>query len=334
MGVNNSNHNYRRLINNQVDNNILFAGQTDIFLTKDMVSYSTVISGLVSTSKFEYSPSNNRIVFMSQRSNLISYSNDLGWTWTDTSISQVGRPQYASDIKYSPSLGKWCIFSGWNWCTAVNTFTSGLTLSVLTSSDGINWSQSIVATSSTTKSTEFRALEWAENLGKFVAIPTGTDRGWVSSNGTSWTQTTTTFSSGIQCAKWSNDIDIFVAGGSNQMLKSYDANTWTDATTSFSGSLVLGIDWSPSLSMFVAICRRVSPPYNVEMWRSTDGDTWVTSATFSGSTGAFFSISWVGNQFVGVCGQGNDYMVRSSDGINWATYSVPDKLLYDIQYIY
>jgi len=115
--------------------------------------------------------------------------------------------------------------------------------------------------------------------------------------------------------------DLYIAAGTNHLLKSADGTNWTPIPTNFAPEqvsiatngaswLASGIDKTTSTSLFI---------------QSTDGNTWLSSAQIT-STDNFNKIVWAGNAWIGASEQS---YITSSDGINWTSmdYSTPTTYL-------
>jgi len=159
--------------------------------------------------------------------------------------------------------------------------------------------------------------------GRFVVLPTGSDTGLTSANGTTWS--TTTFPSG---GTWSclatgreetNGREVFVALklGSPEAAYSYNGVNWTSSSLPSNGpwrSVVYGD------GAFVA----VSDDGN-EGAVSRDGINWVATTlpdAFDSTVNQFIDIAYGKERFVALANSNNSVAVgtRSGSAITWETY--------------
>ena len=167
--------------------------------------------------------------------------------------------------------------------------------SVLSSTDGVTWTNSVSNASSTSipEDSELNSIVW--NGSQFVAVGNGI---FPSADGNVWTVNSLTGNyTGI-----ASSGAIFVATGlSGALYSSLDGQNWTQhAETSLD---LYGITWSGQ--QFVAVGAGV-------ILTSPDGLTW--TARSAGTSSHLYGVTWSGKVFVAV---GEGVIVTSPDGVTW-----------------
>jgi hypothetical protein len=95
----------------------------------------------------------------------------------------------------------------------------------------------------------------------------------------------------IQSICWSSTLRIFCAVGTNKAYTSPDGINWTTSDISSNASLAYrDVVWAPELNTFCAVATG-STSANSSVALSSNGTTWNTNVTHSGSNG-FYSVSW------------------------------------------
>ncbi len=169
---------------------------------------------------------------------------------------------------------------------------------ILTSPDGITWTQ---RTSGTSYRTLF-GVAWSGS--QFVVVG---DHGILltSPDGITWTQRTSGTSEDLRNVVWSGSQFVIV-GGTDGILTSPDGITWIPLRISGTQYWLNGVVWSGS--QFVAVGREST------ILTSPDGITWTPRRT-SDTQYWLNGVVWSGSQFVAV----GDYgiLLTSPDGITW-----------------
>jgi hypothetical protein len=170
----------------------------------------------------------------------------------------------------------------------------------MTSTDGITWSNQNVGNTSV-----WNDVCWADSISRFVAV--GNSASMVSIGGSgSWT-TLSTPAFTWKSVVWSDDLYKFVAIGTNYTMTCSPSFSWQT-------SVLIGnwtcLDWSPELSLFVAVRAN-----DVQAAHSTNGTEW-TFDTISSFSVAWSSVAWSSDAklFLAV---GDDFASYSNDGITW-----------------
>jgi len=140
----------------------------------------------------------------------------------------------------------------------------------------------------------------------------------------SWTQQASGVQAALNRVIWTG-TQFVVVGYSGTILTSPDGTTWTSQSSGTSAVLT-GVAWSGS--------RLVAVGYGTTaaVVTSTDGVNWSpVSALPVSLTTQLYAIAWSGTQFVAVgvdaSALSNAVIVRSADGLNWTSASVPSPLL-------
>jgi cytoskeletal protein CcmA (bactofilin family) len=269
----------------------------------------------------------------------IQKSNDgLVWeTIKELDVSANYQP-FLGGITYSPELNKFiAVGCVGNSPALIPTIIENL---VLSSNDGINWSN--VDVSNLSGLTFLRNVIWANDIsnnvggnGMFVAVgDTGTlstDRIIISPDGINWTNALSVpFVNNYRNVVFAPSFDasgsLLVAtanGGStgvNRISLSRDGLNWISAVDISGGSanpIFLGLAYSPSLKRFVVGNNDLTPP---EIYYSDNGLNWVIS-TLNGTSARVSVATW--NEDLGVFvvlsdrQTGNNGISISTDGINF-----------------
>jgi hypothetical protein len=194
------------------------------------------------------------------------------------------------------------VWLGVSWSPELLLFVVVGTNVVMYSSDGINW---II----TAQIGAWNGICWSNKLGIFVAVGTS---GVImtSTNGTSWTNRTSSTIINLSSICWSPELGLLVAvassGTSQGALTSIDGISWTLRTTPF--NTLTSVCWSPYLSIFVSI------GIFGNAMRSSDGINWIDiSASLTAGSVSYSSICWSPelNIFVGGHSSNSTNMVVS-----------------------
>jgi hypothetical protein len=182
--------------------------------------------------------------------------------------------------------------------------------------------------SQTTPDMGLYTIGWSPDLGLFAACgQVLSDSGGVmtSSDGISWTQRDGAGSSSLYRAiACSPSLGLFAAVGGNAVMTSPDGINWT-ARTPTSAQNWFGIDWSPTLGLFVAVSASGT---STSVMTSTNGVNWTQRTAFSNrwndvvwspSLGLFAAVAYTGT---------GQRAMTSPDGINWTLRNTPADYLW------
>jgi len=245
-----------------------------------------------------YSPTLDRFICLTSLNGFMMRSDDGGVTWIESAIPAV---DWRSVI-WSPRIGKF---------VALGAGASAVGL-VMTSPDGVNWTQFNAAVAST-----WRAL--TDTGQRFVAVSStgGPNTVMTSANGETWSTPGTPPASRTY-------IDIVYAPELNRLLAvgelavadcfatSDDHGlTWTLRTQPLAGPNYSAGAWSPQLNLFMAIQSGVN-----SFATSPNGITWTSRAS---PVAAFTSCAWAEDiaRFLAFDANGaaSSQMFASADGI-------------------
>jgi hypothetical protein len=266
-------------------------------------------------------------LFAAVTQNSVMTSSD-GKTWTVRTII-VGGPGadvFWSSVCWSPELRM--------FVAVADEPREGTAYKVLTSSDGITWTQR----SAVNNYTCWSSVCWSRELGLFVAVAGyspanggtgGTNKVMISTNGINWDSISSTDNGNYWASVcWSAELRIFVAvayfrssGSSNHIMFSSNGTTWTSRPASNVGNYWSSVCWSPRLGIFVAVAYgphsgTVAKNY---VMTSYDGIDW-TGRVSANESNAWSSVCWSPQLelFVAVAGYGTtNKVMTSSDGITW-----------------
>jgi hypothetical protein len=291
---------------------------------------------------------NNFIAIASagQNSKLAFSSDGKYWKLTDASVNNglsciAWSPSLnifsVLSIKYSSIVNQATILSNWNgipttplatqnmrsvtWIPDLDLFIAvGLSGTILTSPDGIDWTSRTPPASN-----NWNSVAWSPSLNLLVAVSnsaTTTNSIITSPNGVTWTARTAPFGYNWYSICWSPSLGIFVAIAqsainTSTIMTSTDGITWTAQTAP--NVAWWQIIWSPELSIFVAVGTS-------SVITSTNGTTWTSRTPSFSST--WKSIAWSStlNLFVAVADSGSFRVMTSPDGINWTNRTAPNTI--------
>lgn len=203
--------------------------------------------------------------------------------------------------------------------------------------------QDITTTSATSVLSGVGTLIGAASIvnGQFLVFDSDDDFHY-STNGTSWT--TVTAWTGTSRSTWVNmaygnrlGTNVYMAvrtdTGSAVYKSALTAGSWTSEGISGASNLA-GIHYSSSLGMWIAWTGSGNVSGNVEIFTSTDGDTW-TQRTIATGTNNYVRYIVEGNGVLvalpGSSGTGSPYgrYYTSTDGITWTSRSVGSTIYTD-----
>jgi hypothetical protein len=209
--------------------------------------------------------------------------------------------------------------AAWNaicWSPELGIFVVGsyIGIGIMTSSNGINWTTSSVASGESKGS-----ICWSPQLRLFVAV-FWNGYAMTSTNGINWSQGTTFTTAGWYSVCWAAELGIFVAvglqGTNNRTMTSRDGLNWTRGTN-IPQSDWISVVWSPELRLFVAVSVGSTANYAMT---SSNGINWTML------TNALFNYGWKGlcwspqlGIFVSIAN--SNMVMTSNNGINWNIYT-------------
>jgi hypothetical protein len=209
------------------------AGGGAVYSSTDLVTWTQRLV-LTSVRSLKWFPSVSKFIGVRQNStnpHRFVYSSN-GTSWTTAAFPVLSTDYAWKNLTYSKDL---------NLFVAVALSASPATDTIVTSTDGINWS-----TVSHPSVSNLQDVCWSGYLQKFVVIPTavaGSETGLVSSDGTTWTTFTmpTHNSSGTKSVLSVDDNNLIVVSAtkgvsSYQITTSPDLITWTPKITGTSVS--------------------------------------------------------------------------------------------------
>lgn len=207
-------------------------------------------------------------------------------------------------ISWSRDLGLLVAY----FCNA-NTNNSPL---IYTSTDGITWSQTVLAQSFTSDGYYCGTPCWSPQLGIF------TNGEAISHDGIHWS-----FGSGpfLTCVAWSPELKLFVGSGIYNSFYSSDGISWSTV----GNQIMRSIAWSPTLKLFVGVGEQSQSQTPFLIYTSSTGQSWtqVYSDAASSSYAYGGAVVWSPELSIFVCayryyssGTGIR-MFTSSDGVSW-----------------
>jgi hypothetical protein len=184
---------------------------------------------------------------------------------------------------------------------------------VMTSPDGINWTQR------TTPDSTWAGLCYSPELHLYVAVAsssgaTGSIEVMTSPDAITWTPVEAVhFTRGVA---WSPELGLFAAVGfSSAIMTSPDGITWTSRTAPEAAIPYHCITWAPELGLFLAGSIDGTEYITV----SSDGINWTfaTDAQFSGA--AVYDVEWSGA--IAATASRAEFNLVSADGQTWTAHS-------------
>ena len=216
------------------------------------------------------------------------------------------------------------------WADTLGLIVAVTSYSILTSSDGINWTLVLnLKPDGSGQDTTGVTLSWSHELGILLAYFCNNNTNnspllYTSTDGIAWTsrflaQPFTLLNSSTNPCKpcWSPQLGLFTIGEAI----SRDGINWVFGSGASAPPLLCAV-WSPELKLFVG-ANDVNTSYY-----SSDGSTWV--AAVSSMVGYISSIAWSPalKLFVGVgeiaYSQAPFFIYNSSDGKNWTRVYLED----------
>ena len=180
---------------------------------------------------------------------------------------------------------------------------------VVTSTDGITWTQQTAAESDTWQSVTY-------GNGLFVAVASdGTNRVMTSPDGVAWTSRSAAEANQWQSVAYGNGLFVAVSlDGTNRLMTSPDGVTWT--AKSVNANTWKYITYGNNL--FVA----VSSNGTNRVMTSSDGITWTPRN--AAAANQWFSVTYGNNLYVAVSYDGTNRVMTSPDGITWTSKSASE----------
>jgi alpha-tubulin suppressor-like RCC1 family protein len=206
---------------------------------------------------------------------------------------------------------------------AVAISNNGTNNDIITSTDGINWTQRTTPVNSA-----WSCINWNPDLALFTVLANnGSNRVMNSTDGINWTSPNNsnynTQSWSSLC--WSPQLSLYAAvatSGTERIMTSSDGQNWSLVNNST--NTWTSICWSPELNMFVGIGNA-----NSATLRSTNGINWTTSSTTQ-YINSWSSICWVPRLklFLAVSNASIYSSVITNDGnaninLNWNIQTTP-----------
>ena len=292
--------------------------------------------GINWTSRTPAQANNLNYVIWSPELNLFAVTSQDGVNRVQTSPDginwtvRVAPAKLWNSLSYSPSLHMFC-------ATADDTLT---TSNVMTSVDGITWTQQTSASAGA-----FRRSAWSASLGMFVTVSYSNYISMYSTNGSTWT--TVAFSSVAQWGAvcWSDTLGIFLASstavsqvaiwdgivptfpnlikhadysaskyvavGISKCFTSTNGVMWTSQT--IPAGTYNSVAYSSTLALWVAVGASVCAS-------SPDGITW-TARTITAQTWQDVVWSATLSLFVAVSSDGGNKVITSTNGLTWILQS-------------
>ena len=204
----------------------------------------------------------------------------------------------------------------WNGSVFAAVALNGTTDSVMTSPDGVTWTERV----STPSGNQWVDIAWAESISLFAAVAnTGAgNRVMTSPDGTTWTSRAAASALQWRSVCWSEDLTLFCAvavdAGATSVMTSPDGITWTTRTPA-QNLAWWGVAYGNGL--FVAVASSGTD----RVMTSPDGITWTTRTPAQDL--AWKAITFGNGLFVAVADSGTNRIMTSPDGINWTTRVSP-----------
>ena len=249
-----------------------------------------------------------------------------GTTWTGPTL-RISGDTYIARVVWSSIHGYYLAIGSGPSPNSYPIYT--------TSTDGVTWSSTSVASATTVSNIWALAVNSAGVFAAIVALPGGLPGFMTSANGSTWTTPTAIpgAASGVFFFNATITVDSsgkFVATGYNGFdntpwyAVSANGSTWTAAQISGSTFNPRVVTWSSYHNLFVTVGGAVTPGPTLGYSTSVDGSTWSTPAAITGSTSAMQILSMTVNSagvFVGV-GQiqgasTTPIYITSTNGIDW-----------------
>ena len=207
------------------------------------------------------------------------------------------------DVAYSPQLERWvCVGDGAN--------------KVIYSDDGFQWLASSSGNAIAGADIVF-ACTWSSTLGIFLAGGENQLGLW-SSDGITWTAVTIPVADDVFTIAYAAALSRWVACGDGSPLRcaysTSGTSGWSASSSTATPNPVNGVEWSPSLSLFLATGGDTSGAPSV--MNSADGITWTSlgNPIFTGGADDGYGVAYYGGLFV-LTGRGTSgFIERSTDG--------------------
>lgn len=251
-----------------------------------------------------YSPSLDRWVQAGVASVYTSDDNTI--TWTSRTASWTGQAIAAC---WSPELTLFCLVT-----------TSG---EVETSPDGITWTSRTPSAANS-----WQGICWANTLGLFVAVAgSGTDRVMTSPNGTTWTARTAASNINWDCVAWSEDAALLVAcagaSGASTIMTSTNGTAWTSRTSPNSSCAWFGVDYSPTLGLWLLGGNAASVGTGAITATSPDGTTWTANSALATPQASVVAVKWIADQDRFICAMSDARAFYTINGTAFTAQVLP-----------
>jgi hypothetical protein len=208
------------------------------------------------------------------------------------------------------------------WSPKLRLFVAvsvGQTYRVMTSSNGITWAPITI-----TENNSWFRICWSQELEIFVAVSNdGNNRVMYSYDGRNWNYRPSAPTNGIWYALcWSPELRKFLAVSYyGDTMTSSNGINWNSGSNC--GFFATDACWSAELSLFVIVSQNSNLSQPVAT--SISGSTWILRTAPSAN---WNRVSWSKELglFVAIAanfGGSTNYVMTSSNGINWTTRSIP-----------
>jgi len=257
----------------------------------------------------------------------VTYSGDLN-LFVAISNTGVNNRIMTSDnginwiSRSSPADNDW---SSICWSSELDLFVavanSGIGNRIMTSPDGINWT-----IRSSPVDNNWTSVCWSEDLLLFVAVSnTGTNnRVMTSSNGIDWTLRSTPIDNNWTSVCWGNN-GLFVAvsnsGTNNRIMTSSNGINWTIQTSPANNNWS-SICWANHINLFIAVA---SSGTNNRIMTSSNGLNWNLITNTINNNWSSICYAQELNLVVAISNTNTNGIIKSTDGINWNSISIPNK---------
>jgi len=311
---------------------------SSIIYTNDGITLSSIINQLVWINKF------NILVGISTNNgnsqNTLVYTYDAN-TWYTITLPYFNNNSYSS-VVYSNELEQFIVYTN----SSLNSFAPFITYNLnsiiqnASSSINLNNVSTLIKPNNTmvnnainnwnsivyNYNNNLTCICYSSHLKRYVALSnTGTsNRVIYSTNGLTWTITSTVVDNNWTSVCWSFKLKLFVAvsnsGTNNRIITSPNGTTWT-ARTSPADNNWTSVCWSNELNLFVAIANSGT---NNRFMISGNGIHWGTIPINNNND--WTSICWASelSLFVAVASTGtNNRIITSNNGFDWVTRNNP-----------
>jgi hypothetical protein len=180
---------------------------------------------------------------------------------------------------------------------------------VLSSTDGLNWTQRIAQFGSAAGRPPKAIGVSTGSTNKFVVVG-NSGHVYYSTNGTSWTAASNFPDNMNGCT--SNNSTYVVVGSTNRIYTSTDGASWSQRTAASSPGDWWDVEWGNGLFVAVGDGGAINT--------STDGITWTNRTSTSGTTSRIRDVAYNASaSYPWMACMDNGSAIFSTDGINWTS---------------